>query len=386
MAQEDQIHCDFEVRSVKTKKDRKRFIQFPFEIYSHNPNWCPPLLFEQIKLFDAKKNPFLQHGSAEFFIAVDKNEKVIGRICASDDPHYRQRHNDNAGFFGMFECIQSIPVAHALLDQANNWCMKKGRSSVLGPIDFSTNNLIGLLVEGHGLPQRIMMNYHPPYYQDLIESWGGQKEQDLVSWTTSDASKTLKWRRKVDRLSKISPVKIRPFDRSKMEQDVTLLHKLSCEILGHQWGFVEPTAAEIRKLRRELDSVPPDLILIAEDGNKPVGLVINIPDYNEVIRPTAGRLTKWGMPFGLFRIMTGLRKIKCARMAVLGVLPDYRFEGIAEQLIVKSFEICRYRHGFSEAEMGWTLENNGDLSRTVQKIVGPCSRRFRVYRKQFLPL
>jgi len=51
---------------------------------------------------------------------------------------------------------------------------------------------------------------------------------------------------------------------------------------------------------------------------------VTLPDLNEAIRPLHGRLTTWGLPIGLLKLLRGMKRIKAARMAVLGVLPAIR--------------------------------------------------------------
>ena len=49
-----------EVREVRTKGERARFIRFPERIYRNDPNWVPPLLVERRGFLDPGKNPFFR--------------------------------------------------------------------------------------------------------------------------------------------------------------------------------------------------------------------------------------------------------------------------------------------------------------------------------------
>ena len=46
----------------------------------------------------------------------------------------------------------------------------------------SLNYECGLLIEGFEKPPTFMMPYNPPYYQALVEDYGFQKAQDLLSF------------------------------------------------------------------------------------------------------------------------------------------------------------------------------------------------------------
>ena len=50
-----------QVRPVVERSDLKAFIQFPYDHYKDDPVWVPLLRFEQRKLFNPRKNPFLDH-------------------------------------------------------------------------------------------------------------------------------------------------------------------------------------------------------------------------------------------------------------------------------------------------------------------------------------
>ena len=82
----------------------------------------------------------------------------------------------------MFESIDDPAVAHGLLDAAAAWLRARGRTAIMGPIDYSTNYPCGLLIDGFDTPPRVMMNHNPPYYAGLLESWGLAKVKDLYCW------------------------------------------------------------------------------------------------------------------------------------------------------------------------------------------------------------
>ena len=43
---------------------------------------------------------------------------------------------------------------------------------MLGPMDFTTNDECGLLVEGYDGAPMILQPWHPPYYRERIEARG----------------------------------------------------------------------------------------------------------------------------------------------------------------------------------------------------------------------
>ncbi len=165
------------VVEVCSRAERDRFIKFPWRIYKNDPAWVPPLIVERKAFLDRNKHPFYQHGDAALFLAK-RNDEIVGRIMASDDPNYNALHRSNVGCFGLFESIDDVDVARALLDAATDWLRHRGRSEIMGPIDYSTNYVCGLLIDGLKHPPTLLTAHNPPYYARLIEACGFEREKD----------------------------------------------------------------------------------------------------------------------------------------------------------------------------------------------------------------
>ena len=162
-----------EVTQVNSPKERDAFIKFPWRIYPNDPAWVPPLLLERKEFLDRKKHPFYEHGDAALFLARSGGE-IVGRIMASDDPNYNAHQGTNVGCFGLFESIDDQAVANALFDAAADW-LRRGRDEIMGPIDYSTNYVCALLIDGFRHPPTLLTSHNPPYYRALIEGWDFEK-------------------------------------------------------------------------------------------------------------------------------------------------------------------------------------------------------------------
>lgn len=371
-----------EVREVRSAADRTRFVRCPYPIYAHDPHWVAPLEVEVREFIDPRKHPFLLHGAAAQFIAL-RAGGAVGRVLVSDDPHYNAQHNASVGCFGMFESVDDRQVAHALLDAAANWIRARGRHEMMGPIDYSTNYPLGLLVDGFDAPPRVMMNHHPRYYAGLLESWGLAKVKDLFGWWFVDPNDMVaRWRSLVERVQRRSGVVVRPFRLDDFEAEVTRCQTVYNSARRDNWGFVKLSDAEFRFLARQIRRVTtPGLVLIAEVDQQPVGFSITLPDVNEAIKPLRGRLTRFGLPVGLLRLLWRMRRIKTARMMVLDVLEGHRRRGIAELLIYKTLDYGKNTVGFTCAELSWTLEDNRLINRAIEAVGGKAYKTYRIYQK-----
>jgi GNAT superfamily N-acetyltransferase len=372
-----------EVREVCGRHDLDRFLKMPWPIYAEDPHWTPPLLIENKEFLDRRKHPFYRHGDATQFIATC-GEQTLGRILVSDDPLYNQQHSENLGCFGMFECVDDRTTAHALLDAAAGWLHSRGRTTIRGPVDYSLNYPAGLLIEGFDTPPRVMMNHHRRYYAGLLESWGLRKAKDLCAWWFVDPMNlAAKWSARAERLARRGGITIRPFRNSDFAAEVDRCQEVYNSTMSDLWGFVKLTTDEFRYFSRQLARLTlPDQVLLAEVDGRVVGFSVTVPDVNEAIRPLNGRLTRWGLPTGLLRFLWHKRRIKTARMIVLDVLKDYRRRGVAELLILRTLDYGKNVIGYTGAELGWTLEDNDSVNRTIEAVGGWRYKTYRVYEKE----
>ncbi len=372
---------DLTIREVASRSDLNRFVALPWRIYKDDPCWVPPLKAEVKEFLNPRKHPFYDHGAAITLLAL-RGQTPVGRILVSDDPRYNEQYETNLGCFGMFECLDDTEAAHALLDAGARWLRARGRASMMGPIDYSFNYPVGLLIDGFDTPPRIMMNHHRPYYAALIESWGLSKLKDLYAWWFVDPNNMVqRWRRLAGWLAERGQVTVRPFRKKNFDVEIQRCKEVYDKGLRSTWGIVRLTDAEFRYFARRLERIGiAEQILLAEADGKAVGFSVTVPDLNEAIRPLNGRL----FPFGFLRLMYRVPRIKTARMMVLVVLEEYRRRGVAELLILNTLDYGKNVIGYTGAELGWTVEDNHPISRTVEGVGGRRYKTYRIYEKSLL--
>jgi GNAT superfamily N-acetyltransferase len=373
-----------EVRPVSSKAEKMAFIRMPWKVQASDPHWVAPLVMDRKDFLDRKKHPFFLHGDAELFLAWRGGE-VVGRVLASDDPRYNEVHGTNRGCVGMFECVEDQAVANALFDAAAAWCKAKGRDTLHGPIDYSSNYAIGLLVDGFDTPPRVMMAHNPPYYASLWEGAGFQKIKDLYAWwLTAEQEPPERWRKLAERMAKRGKVTIRHADMKHFDQEVQHLMKIYNDAWEENWGFVKMTEAEFLHLAKDLKLlIVPELVLLAEVEGKVVGFSMALPDINEALAHLPdGKLTTFGLPVGLGKLLYYQKKIRTIRLVTLGVLPGYRRRGITEQLILRTYDVGKAM-GYTGCEMSWTLEDNDLINKPIAAL---GSKRYKTYRVYARPI
>lgn len=372
-----------EICKVSSSQDRDAFIKFPWRIYKNDPAWVPPLIIERKGFLDRKKHPFYQHGEAELFLAR-RNGEIVGRIMASDDPRYNDLHQTNVGCFGLFECVDDRDVAAALFQTAGEWIRARGRGEIMGPIDYSTNYICALLIDGFQHPPTILTSHNPPYYAALIESWGFSKIRDWYAWWFSEFPAAAERLRKiaVARARKLG-VKVRQVNLRKIEEESQRIRTIYNQAWEKNWGFVPFTEAEMEHMAREMKPlIAPEAMLIAEIEGEPVGFVIGVPDINVAIRHVNGRLFRFGLPIGLIKLLYYRLKTRTGRLIALGVVEKYRRAGIAEMLVLSLMDAA-FKRGFT-GELSMTLEDNVMVNRFIEAMGADKYKTFRIYNKELV--
>ena len=369
------------VTQVASKAERDAFIKFPWEIYRDDPVWVPPLLLERKEFLDRKKHPFFEHGDAALFLARS-DEKIVGRIMASDDPNYNALHQTNLGCFGLFECIDDQSVAAALFAAGAHWLRAKGRSEMMGPIDYSTNYVCALLIDGFDYPPMLLTSHNPRYYQHLIENCGFKKEMDWYAWWFSEPGEAVRRLQRIAaRFQKSKAITIRPIDLKNITAESTRLRGIYNQAWEQNWGFVPFTRNEFDHLVKELKPLAlPDLVLIAEVDGQPAGFILALPDINAALKKINGRLTSYGVPIGLAKLLYYKSRLTTARLIALGVAPQFRRHGIAERLVLRIIEEGMIKRGFT-SELSMTLENNHLINRFLAAIGAKRYKTYRIYRR-----
>jgi ribosomal protein S18 acetylase RimI-like enzyme len=378
--------ADIEITKVASRADRDAFIRFPWRIYENDPAWVPPLLLERKEFLNREKHPFFEHGKTELFLARRAGE-IVGRIMASDDPKYNALHGSNVGCFGMFESIDDREVALALFDAASAWLRVLGRDEIMGPIDYSTNYLCGLLIEGFQHPPTLLTSHNPPYYAGLIENWGFEKAIDLYAWWFAKPHEAAERLGRLARAlkKKRREVSLRRGNLRDLAGEARRLRAIYNEAWEKNWGFVPFTEKEFDFMARELKPLlVPDLVWLAEIEGEPVGFILCVPDINIAFKKINGRLTTFGLPVGLAKLLYHKSRLKTVRLVALGVVPKYRRHGIAEMLVLHIIEEAMIKRGFI-GECSLILENNKMMNRFLEAIGAEKYKTYRIYRRRVPP-
>ena len=366
------------IYKVENSRQFRQFIRFPWKIYSKDSPWVPPLFSDVIDVLSEDKNPFWLHAQRQLFLACDGGNNVVGRIAAIIDYNYINFQDDNCGFFGFFECIDDEKVAKALFDAAKNWLESKGVPKMMGPMNPSTNDELGFLSEGFDIAPSLMMSYTPQYYLNLAEKAGLFKVKELFAYNMNVTQDARMGRlEKVVRMAekKFPTLKVRTLQKSRFKEDLKSAISIYNRAWEKNWGFVPWSDEEFIAIASKMKPlVDPGMVIIASVEDAPVGMLIALPDYNQVLKKLNGSL----LPTGIFKFLYYRNKIDSLRLMVMGVIKEYRHRGIEAIMYEKSFKNA-IKTGYKNCELSWVLDDNVMTQRTAEMMGGEIYKKYSVY-------
>ncbi|MDH4233033.1 MAG: GNAT family N-acetyltransferase, partial [Nitrospirota bacterium] len=320
--------------------------------------------------------PFFKHAKVNYFLAVHEG-RILGRIASIVNQRHMDVHKEETGFFGFFESIDDADVSGSLLDAAAHDLKMNGMKAMRGPMNFSTNEECGFLIEGFDLPPMLMTPYNPPYYEKLMEKCGMDKAKDLYAYI-HDVQETLP--EKVLRVAAIAGkrgISVRPIEKKRFNEEMQVFRDVYNSAWAENWGFIPLTDDELFHLGKRLKQIAvPGLTLIAEDHGRPVGFLGLLPDFNFVLRHMRGRLT----PLTVIKALYYSRKITGLRLLLLGIKHEYRSKGVDAMLLREAFKGIR-KGGYKKVEFSWILEDNIPVQRIIEMADGRLYKKYRIYEK-----
>ncbi len=364
-----------QVEEVKNQQDLMAFIRFPWEIYRGDRYWVPPLIKDQLQKF-SPTHPFRSHSQMIFFLA-HRGGTTVGRIAGIIDHHYIEFHQEKVGFFGFFESIPDSEVSGILLSKVAAWLKGHGMEKMAGPMNPSTNDECGLLVEGFDTLPCLMMPYNPRNYSPLLEEFGLKKRMDLYAYFLEVPTFHLeRLDRLTERLRKREPrLHVRPINLRHFDAELKIVKEIYNQAWSKNWGFVPLTDEEINLLAKELKPlVVSDLVLFAYLEEEPIGFSVSLPDYNEVLKHLNGKI---GF-LGLFKFLYYSKKIHKIRVMLLGVKPAFQKKGVEGLLYIETFR-NGFRKGYHQAECSWILEENVLMQHGIEAMGGTRYKTYRIY-------
>jgi len=366
-----------EIVPVSTRRERKLFFNYPWDLYRGDPNWIPPLRIVKKELLNYRSHPFYDTAEIQTFVAL-RDGKPCGRLAAIKNDAHNDWYDEKRGFFGFYESEESEETSGRLFDAARDWFRERGIEAIRGPVNPSLNYELGTLIEGFDEPPWFMMTYGKPYYDRLIKGYGFRKSQDMYAfWGHVDMLDAISQRLAPlsDNIHERFELVCRQFDVKRFDEEIATFLKIYNQSLASTWGFVPMSDGEVKKQAAGMKQmIVPDLTTMAEIDGKPIGTMFGLLDFNPRIKEIDGRL----LPFGFLKMIRNRKAITRMRFISANVVPEYQSWGIGLALVARLVpDILKW--GIQEAEFSWVLESNDLSYKSLKKGGAKITKRYRVY-------
>ena len=353
---------EVEIRTISGKKQLSQFIEFANSLYKDCPFYCPPLFFDELNIFDATKNPALEHCEYQLFMAY-RDGKAVGRIAAlinhkaNEHWHYRRVR------FGWMDFVDDTDVSRALLDAVRTWGKTKGMTEMNGPVGFTDWDHQGLLLEGFEYVAPLASLYNYPYYARHMEAYGLNKEADWIEYRITPPAEVPE---RVQRFSRIVSErfhvridKVRSARELQRKYGTTYMDMLD-EAYQQLYNF-QPMTQRQKEYYRDIyfPILNFDFVsLVVNEQNEVVGVGLGMPDISQAVRRCGGKL----LPFGWFHLLRALKakKMKVFDLLLIGVRPDYQDKGITSLIFADMIPYFP-RYGVKHIETTSMLETNNKV-------------------------
>ena len=366
---------------LSNKKQVKRFIQLPHRLYKDCPQWVPPLNVDAYAQLNPKKHPFYEHSDVEFFLAV-RDGRDVGRIAAIENRPFNQYHGVREADFYFFDCENDPEAATALFETVFGWARKRGLNRVIGPKGMGPLDGYGLLTFGFEHRQTMtMLTYNYPYYVDLVESLGFQKEVDFVSCYVP--ANSFKIPERVERIAlrvmERSHLQVKRFaNKRELLQWVDRIGTAYNKSFVNNWEYYPFT-------KREIDFVVENIITVADHrlikvithGEEVVGFLFAFPDVSAALQRARGSLN----PLSLADLLLTMRRTNAVSVNGMGILPEFQGHGGNALLYYEMGKTLLEFGQFAHVEMTQVAETTRQMRADLKNLNGVEYKNNRVYFK-----
>jgi hypothetical protein len=363
---------------TRSSRDVDRFLRVPYGLYANDPHWVAPLEYDLKKVF-TDANPLFEHADMQLWVAR-RDGHDVGRIAGILDHNYIKVQSADTAFFGFYECINEPDVSHMLFDAVRAWASGRGLGRLLGPMNPTSNDECGLLVDGFDQDPAFMMPYNPRYYVDLFTAEGLVKAKDLVAYYI-DLSRS-----PLDRLNRLAAIcrkkhpelTFRAVTKQSLDADLVKVKEVYNAAWEHNWGFTPMTDREIDFMAARLKPVLVNgLVWLTESPEGPVAFLLATPDLNQALKPLRGRLLTPKL-FGFLPYVLGWKCPTLGRVITLGVKEGYRGRGLEAVMLSEGLKVG-FRIGFTASEASWVLEDNIKMRRVIELFGAEVYKTYRLY-------
>lgn len=365
---------------LSNRAEVNRFIQFHYDLYKGTPQWVPPFYMDIRMMLNPQKHPFYEHSEGDFFVAM-RGKEVVGRLGVLVNKPFNKYHGTRKAQFYLFDTVDDLEVSRALFDRALEWCKARGLDTLVGPKGLSGFDGYGIQVEGFELRQMMtMMQYNFPYYPQLMEKMGFEKEVDFVSCYLAREhfdipEKAKEVARRVREKGNFRVVSFK--SKAELKRYAVQFGQTYNKTFVNNWEYYPLTEREIQfAVDNILTVAVPQYIKFIAHGDDLVGFLLGFPDISSALQRQGGRITPWG----LADIMLEFKKTSFISLNGVGVLPEYKGRG-AVALLYDEMSRVLQESPFAEGELTQMAETAKEVRIELVTYGAKPWKNHRIYTK-----
>lgn len=371
---------ELKIIEVKTKNERKEFVEYPLRLYKNNPYFVPPLYSDEMNLF-TDKNIYKRTCDNAFFLAK-RGKKTVGRIQGIIQRQYNEIHKTTQARFTRFDCEDNLETAKALFTAVETWAKENKMSHVVGPLGYSDLEREGLLVEGFDYLATFEEQYNYAYYGALVENCGYVKDVDWLEHRIFSCKQDFV---RFDNILKYTLKKYNLHFGDKTLPKRKFINKYKdgifyCldECYKDLYGTV-PFTEEMKKQIIDQFMLFIDvkyISVVLDENEEVVAFGFCLPGLGEAVQKSGGRLT---IPC-IMRLLKTLKKPRVIDFALVGIMPKYRNTGLTAFMMTVLKELLE-DDSIEYMETNLNLEDNVSIRSLWKRFEHIQHKRRRSYVK-----
>ena len=165
---------EIQIQPVRTRRDQRTFLTFPWRIYQDDPLWVPPLLPRDEETNGPRPRRVPPARRKRRSSSRGGEQSRSGTVCAAVDHKANETRDRKECVFGFFEYIEDYAVFEALLEQVSAWAKARGLTALRGPFNLDYEDGYGVLIEGRDRPPVLLCGHTAPYYEGFMVPRGFQ--------------------------------------------------------------------------------------------------------------------------------------------------------------------------------------------------------------------
>ena len=252
-----------------------------------------------------------------------------------------------------------------------------------GPINFGERDRWwGLVVEGFQ-PPLYGMNYNPPYYQQLFETYGfqpffhqicfGKKPKDKLN------DKILERHAVYEKDPAFSVRTIEKSRPEKYAEDFTTVYNTAWA--GHG-GLKQMRKEQVVQMFKKMKPVMDERIIwFAYKDEQPISIFVNLPDLNQWFKHLNGKFGLWQK----LKFLWVKKRVPCTKFTglVFGIVPEWQGKGLDSFMVGEAYKGV-LKNPYDEYEMQWIGDFNPKMLNVAQGLGDVYqSRKLTTYRYLF---